>query len=39
MGGLAWEALPIVIEMFGITNPELFVRELVAIREFQNREK
>lgn len=35
MGGLDWAALPVVVEMFGVEDVEVFVQELVAIREFK----
>ena len=36
MGGIDWAALPIVVEMLGIADPELLVTQLVAIRDHQN---
>jgi hypothetical protein len=35
MGGLDWSALPTVVEMLGITEPETFITQLVAIRDRQ----
>lgn len=32
MGGLDWQALPIVIDMLGITDPETLIHQLVEIR-------
>lgn len=37
MGGIAWEALPIVIELLGVVDVEKFVEQLVTIRDHQNR--
>ena len=34
MGGLDWHALPVVCEMFGISDVDELVRDLVTIREF-----
>ena len=36
MGGLDWEALPVVIAMLGVEDPEILIRQLVVIRDFQN---
>lgn len=33
MGGLNWDALPIVSEMLGITDMEPFITQLAAIRD------
>jgi hypothetical protein len=35
MGGLDWTALPVVVEMLGITDVDALVRDLVVIRESQ----
>jgi hypothetical protein len=35
MGGLDWVALPVVVEMLGVEDVEVFVQQLVAIRQFQ----
>ncbi len=35
MGGLDWQALPIVAEMIGVTDIETLVVQLVAIRDWQ----
>ena len=32
MGGLSWEALPVIIEYFGVQDPEILIDELIAIR-------
>jgi hypothetical protein len=34
-GGIDWSALPIMVEMHGITDVETLVAELLAIRDFQ----
>lgn len=33
MGGLDWQALPIVVDMLGISDPEDLIMQLVAVRE------
>jgi hypothetical protein len=33
MGGLDWQALPIVVAMLGISDPEDLIMQLVAVRE------
>lgn len=38
MGGIDWTALPIVVEMLGVTDVERLVRQLAAIREFNKTE-
>jgi len=38
MGGLVWEALPMVCAILGIEDPELLIRQLVVIRDRQNDE-
>jgi hypothetical protein len=36
MGGtIDWAALPVITEMLGIEDIELFIRQLVLIRDFQ----
>ena len=35
MGGLDWAALPVVSEMFGISDIDIFVHQLTAIRDWQ----
>jgi hypothetical protein len=35
MGGLDWQALPTVIDMLGITDPEPLVWQLVSLREMK----
>lgn len=37
MGGIEWAALPLVVEMFGIEDVETFVRQLVTIRDEQQK--
>lgn len=32
MGGLRWEALPVIIDMLGITDPEPLILQLIEIR-------
>lgn len=39
MGGLDWQALPIVVEMLGVTDVERLVRQLVTIREQRRAEE
>lgn len=34
MGGLDWQALPVVAEMFGVDDIESFLARLVAIRDW-----
>lgn len=38
MGGLDWNALPIVAEMFGVTDIERFITQLAAIRSSQEKQ-
>lgn len=33
MGGLEWQALPVVVDMLGINDPEMLIMQLVALRE------
>lgn len=33
MGGLDWAALPVVVEMLGVTDVELLILQLIAIRD------
>ena len=35
MGGLDWAALPIVAEIFGVTDVEQFTTQLVALRDWK----
>jgi hypothetical protein len=35
MGGLKWEALPIVVELIGVDDVELLIEQLVIIRNKQ----
>jgi hypothetical protein len=37
MGGIDWNAIPIIVEMLGIEDVEEFILNLTQIREFQNR--
>lgn len=37
MGGIEWDALPIIIELLGIEDVETLVRQLVAIRDDQRK--
>jgi hypothetical protein len=37
MGGIDWDAMPVMVEMFGIDDVETFILNLVTIREFNNR--
>jgi len=36
MGGLDWQALPLVIELLGIEDVDVFVTLLIALRDHQN---
>jgi len=36
MGGLEWQALPVVCEMLSITDPDLLIHCLIMIRDKQN---
>lgn len=38
MGGLDWQALPIVVDLLGISDPEDLILQLVTVRE-HTREK
>lgn len=35
MGGIDWAALPVVAELYGITDIDLLIHQLVAIRDSQ----
>jgi len=35
MGGLDWSALPIIVEMLGVREPDVLITQLVAIRDAQ----
>lgn len=35
MGGIDWAALPVVAELFGISDIDLLIHQLVAIRDWQ----
>lgn len=35
MGGLDWDALPIVLELLGVIDPEPTIRDLIIIRDFK----
>ena len=37
MGGLDWQALPVVAEMLGVCDIEALIADLVTIRDWQNR--
>ena len=37
MGGLDWQALPVVAEMLGVQDIEGLIADLTVIRDFQNR--
>lgn len=37
MGGLDWQALPVVVEMLGITDIESLILALAQIRDSKNR--
>ncbi|MER2518573.1 MAG: hypothetical protein ABTR92_19615 [Candidatus Accumulibacter phosphatis] len=36
MGGIDWAALPIIVDMLGVADPEQLIHHLVAIRDHQN---
>lgn len=36
MGGIDWSALPMVIDLLGVSDPETLIAQLVAIRDHQN---
>lgn len=38
MGGLDWAALPIVVEVLGVADPERLLHQLVTIREHEKPE-
>mgnify|MGYP000331808352 CR=1 FL=1 len=38
MGGLDWQALPIVVDLLGISDPEDLIMQLVAVRAHQQKE-
>lgn len=38
MGGLDWQALPIIADLLGITDIETFVAQLAAVRDYQREE-
>jgi len=35
-GSIDWTALPVIIEIMGVVNIELFIRQLALIRDFKN---
>lgn len=35
MGGIDWQALPVIAEIYGIEDIETFIAQLVAIRDWQ----
>jgi hypothetical protein len=37
MGGIDWNALPVVAEMLGVEDVETLILNLIQIREFNNR--
>lgn len=39
MGGIEWAAIPLVAEMLGIQDIDLFVRQLVALRKWNDDQK
>jgi len=36
MGGVDWAALPIVLDLLGVSDPELLIRQLLHIRDKMN---
>lgn len=39
MGGIEWPAIPTIVEIFGITDVETFITQLVAIRSWLDAQK
>ena len=35
MGGMDWAALPVVIDLLGVSDPEMLIRNLLIIRDRQ----
>ena len=38
MRGIDWAALPVVVELFGVREPEILIAQLVAIRDQQHKD-
>lgn len=38
MGGIEWDGIEVVAEILGIEDVEMLVRNLVSIRDFQNKQ-
>lgn len=38
MGGIDWAALPIIVEMLGISDPSRLIEQLTHIRDHQRQE-
>lgn len=38
-GEVNWAALPVVMAMFGVTDPEPFIVKVLALRDFKQREE
>lgn len=39
MGGIDWQALPIIVDMLGIQDPETLIYQLVTLREHFSQKK
>lgn len=39
MNGLDWAALPLMVERFGVRDVEIFIEQLVAIRNHEERKR
>lgn len=35
MGGIEWEAMPVIVDVLGITDVDLLIKHLTTIRDFQ----
>jgi len=38
MAGIEWAALPVIVEILGVEDVELLVRQLAGIRDHQNKQ-
>ena len=39
MGGMDWHALPVVVELLGVRDPDPLIHLLVAIRDWQAKQE
>jgi len=39
MDGIDWVALPVIVEMLGVSDVDELVRDLIAVREFQSNKR